>query len=89
MLDVFLKWRKQEVLGDEGGELLQVELRHMLGETHEALSPVVLERADGSVTLGFLGVEHDEGDEPPRRHSRNMIMRPVLPLPSRNGWMRS
>ena len=39
MLDVFLKWRKQEVLGDEGGELLQVELRHMLGEAHETLSP--------------------------------------------------
>lgn len=61
----------------------------MLGEAHEELSPVVLERADRAVVLGFLGVEHDEGDEPPRRHSRNMIMRPVLPLPSRNGWMRS
>lgn len=61
----------------------------MLGEAHEELSPVVLERPDRAVILGFLGVEHDEGDEPPRRHSRNMIMCPVLPLPSRNGWMRS
>lgn len=64
MLDVFLEGRKQEVLGDEGGELLQVELRHMPGETHEAPSPVVLERPDRTVILGFLGVEHDKGDKP-------------------------
>lgn len=64
MLDVFLEGRKQEILGDEGGELLKIELRHTLGEAHEALSPVVLERPDHAVILSFLGVENDEGDEP-------------------------
>ena len=63
MFDVFLQGREQEVLGDEGGELLQVELGHMLGEADEALSPVVLERPDGAVVLGFLRVKHDEGNE--------------------------
>ena len=63
MFGVFLQRREQEVLGDEGGELLQVELGHMLGEADEVLSPVVFERPDSAAVLEFLGVEHDEGGE--------------------------
>ena len=61
MLDVILEGRKQEVLGDEGGELLQIELRHMLGEAREALSPVVLERPDRAIALNYVGIENDKG----------------------------
>lgn len=63
MLDVFLEGRKQEVLENEGGELLQVELRHVLDEAHKAPSPVALERADRAVALNNVGIENDEESE--------------------------
>lgn len=43
------------------------KLGHMLGEARKAPSPVVLERANRAVVLGFLGIEHDKGNKPASR----------------------
>lgn len=89
ILDVFLEERKQEVLGDEGGALLQVELRHMLGEARETLSPSSSNARIARRYSNFSASSTMKGTNPLRGHSRNMMMRPILPLPSRSARMRS